>query len=157
MEFQLESYSDCQSVHEAVRRELSSPEKTSPVVMHIGACPVRKAYPVNGKIAFEYEEEYETYSGYIHDMLKWYPAIRSQPEGLRKQIKKRYCYKNPGHKSYKYPNLFLYRTASNPPSSVKTNVSAPKMIGNLFMHPLAFAGGHHYPMPATITSDSLIV
>ena len=72
MEFQLESYSDCQSVHEAVSRKLSSPEKTSLMVMHIGACPVRKAYPVNGKIAFEYEKEYETYSGYIHDLLKWY-------------------------------------------------------------------------------------
>jgi hypothetical protein len=58
------------------------------MVMHIGACPVRKAYPVNGKIAFEYEEEYETYSGYIHDRLKGNPGSRSQSEGLRKQIEK---------------------------------------------------------------------
>ena len=88
MEFQLESYSDCQSVHEAVSRELRSPEKPSLMVMHIGARSVGKADPVNRKIAFEYEEEYETYSGYIHDLLKGYPGIRSQSEGLRKQIEK---------------------------------------------------------------------
>jgi hypothetical protein len=41
--------------------------------MHVSACPVRKAYPVNRKIAFKYEEEYETTSGYIHDLLKGYP------------------------------------------------------------------------------------
>jgi hypothetical protein len=64
-----------------VSRELRSPEKSSLRVTHIGACPVRKAYPVNRKIAFEYEEEYETYSGYIHDLLKCYPGIRSQSEG----------------------------------------------------------------------------
>jgi hypothetical protein len=50
-----------------VSRELRSPENPSLMVMHMGACPVRKSYPVNRKIAFEYEEEYETYSGYIHD------------------------------------------------------------------------------------------
>src|SRR4030042_6789558 len=88
MEFQLESYSDCQSVHKAVSRKLRSTEKPSLMVMHIGACPVREAYPVNRKIAFEYEEEYETHSGYIHDLLKWYPGNRSQSEGLRKQIEK---------------------------------------------------------------------
>jgi hypothetical protein len=58
------------------------------MVMHIGACPVGKADLVNRKIAFEYEEEYETYSGDIHDQLKGYPGSRSQSEGLRKQIKK---------------------------------------------------------------------
>jgi hypothetical protein len=71
-----------------VNRKLSSPEKPSLRVTLIGACPVRKAYPVNRKIAFEYEEEYETYSGDIHDLLKWYPGSRSQSEGLWKQIKK---------------------------------------------------------------------
>jgi hypothetical protein len=71
-----------------VSGKLSSPEKTSLMVMHIGARPVGKAYPVNGKIAFEYEEEYETYGGDIHDLLKGYPGSRSQFEGLRKQIEK---------------------------------------------------------------------
>jgi hypothetical protein len=103
MEFELESYSDGQSVHEAVSRKLGSPEKPSPMVMYIAACPVGKAYPVNRKIAFEYEEEYETYSGDIHDLLKGYPGSRSQPEGLRKQIKKGDRYKNPGRKSRKHP------------------------------------------------------
>src|SRR5512139_2951604 len=103
MEFQLESYSDCQSVHEAVSRKLSSPEKPSLMVMHIGACPVRKAYPVNRKIAFKYQEEYETYGGYIQDLLKWHLGNRCQPEGLWKEIKEGYCYKNPGCKSRKDP------------------------------------------------------
>jgi antibiotic biosynthesis monooxygenase (ABM) superfamily enzyme len=58
------------------------------MVMHIGACPVGKADPVNGKIAFEDEEEYEAYGGDIHDLLKGYPGILSQFECLRKQIKK---------------------------------------------------------------------
>jgi hypothetical protein len=40
---------------------------------------------------------------------------------------------------------------------VEKNVSAPKMIGNIFMHPLAFAGGNHYPLPAAITLNSIIV
>jgi hypothetical protein len=31
------------------------------------------------------------------------------------------------------------------------------MIGNILMHPLAFAGGNHYSLPAAITSDSIIV
>jgi hypothetical protein len=84
-----------------VSGKFSSPEKPSLMVMHIGACPVRKADPVNRKIAFEYEEKYETYSGYIHDLLKWYPGSCSQSEGLRKQIKKGYCDKNPGRKSRK--------------------------------------------------------
>src|SRR5512139_1222198 len=103
MEFQLESYSDCQSVHEAVSRKLRSPEKPSLMVMHIGACPVRKAYLVNTKRAFDYEEEYETYSGYIHDLFKGYPGSRSQSEGLWKQIKQGDRYKNPGRESRKYP------------------------------------------------------
>jgi hypothetical protein len=60
--------------------------------MHVSACPVRKAYPVNRKIAFKYEEEYETTSGYIHDLLKGYPGNRSQSEGLWKQIKQRHRY-----------------------------------------------------------------
>jgi hypothetical protein len=75
------------------------------MVMHIGARPVRKAYSVNGKIAFEYEQEYKTYGGYIHDLLKRYPGFRSQPEGLREQIKKGHGYKNPGRKSRKYPEF----------------------------------------------------
>ena len=74
--------------------------------MHMGACPVRKAYPVDRKIAFEDEEEYETYSGYIHHLLKGYPGSRSQSEGLWKQIEKWHCYKNPGRKSRKYSKSF---------------------------------------------------
>ena len=114
MKFQLESYSDCQSVHEAVSRKLSSPEKPSPMVMHIGACPIRKAYPVNRKIAFEYEEEYETDSGDIHDVLKGYPGFRCQFEGLWKQIEKGHCYKNPGRKGRQYSESLPVRTASSP-------------------------------------------
>src|SRR4030042_317462 len=119
MEFQLESYSDCQSVHEAVGRKLSSPPKPSFRVAFIGACPVRKADPVNRKIAIEYEEEYETYSGYIHDLLKGYPGSRSQPEGLRKQIKKGYCYKNPGCKSRKYPESLPVPDRKQPASQCR--------------------------------------
>src|SRR5512143_9411 len=99
LEFQLESYSDCQSVHEAVSRELRSPEKPSLMVMHIGAWPVRKAYLMNRKIAFEDEEEDKTSGGYIHDLIKGYPGNRSQSEGFRKQIEKGHGYKNPGCKS----------------------------------------------------------
>jgi len=62
------------SVHEAVSRKLSRPEEPSPMMMHITACPVRKAHPVDRKIAFEYEEEYETHSGYIHDCSRGTPA-----------------------------------------------------------------------------------
>ena len=114
MEFRLESYSDCQSVHETVSRKLRSPEKPSFMVMHIAACPVRKAYPVNREIAFEYEEEYETYSGYIHDLLKGYPGSRSQPEGFRKQIKKGHGYKNAGRKSRKDPESLPVPNSKQP-------------------------------------------
>jgi hypothetical protein len=126
MEFQLESYSDCQSVHEAVSRELSGPEKPSLMVMHIGACPVRKAYPVNTKIAFEYKEEYETYSGYIHDLFKGYPGSRSQPEGLRKQIKKGHCYKNPGCESRKYSESLPVSDGKQPASQCGNKCERPE-------------------------------
>ncbi len=103
IEFELKSYSDCQSVHEAVSRKLTSPEKTSPMVTHIGACPVRKACPVNGEITFDDEEEDKTNSCYIHDILKRYPRFDGQPEGLREEIKKGHGDKNPGGKSRKEP------------------------------------------------------
>jgi hypothetical protein len=84
------------------------------MVMHIGACTVRKAYPVNRKIALEDEEEYETDSGDIHDLLKGYPGFRSQLEGLRKQIEKGHCYKNPGCKSRQYPESLPVADSKQP-------------------------------------------
>jgi hypothetical protein len=69
-----------------VSGKLCGPEKTSLMVMHIGACPIGKADPVNGKIAFENEEEDEAYRGDIHDLFKGYPGFGRQSEGLRKQI-----------------------------------------------------------------------
>jgi hypothetical protein len=85
------------------------------------------------------------------------PAFVASLKASGSRSKKDTAIRTPAAKAASIPNLFLYRTASNPPSSVETNVSAPKMIGNLFMHLLAFAGGHHYPMPAAITLDSIIV
>ncbi len=58
--------------------------------------------------------------------------------------------RTPAAKAARISDLFLYRTATNPPTIVETNASTPKKIENRFMHPLAFAGGNHYPLPAAI-------
>ncbi len=51
--------------------------------------------------------------------------------------KKDTAIRTPAAKAASIPNLFLYRTANNPPRGVETNVSAPKMIGTYScIHPL---------------------
>src|SRR5512135_138898 len=59
--------------------------------------------------------------------------------------------RTPAAKAARISDLFLYRTANNPPTIVETNARAPKKNENRFMHPLASAGGNHYPLPAAIT------
>jgi hypothetical protein len=85
------------------------------------------------------------------------PAVVASLKASGSRSKRDTDIRTPAEKAASIPNLFLYRTANNPPTSVETKVNAPKMIGNIFMHPLALAGGHHYPLPATITLDSIIV
>ena len=85
------------------------------------------------------------------------PAFAASRRASGSRSKRDTAIRTPAAKAASIPNLFLYRTANNPPANVETNVSAPKIIGNIVMHPLAFAGGHPYPVPAAITLDSIIV
>jgi len=93
----------------------------------------REGRPCEQKNRFEYEEEYEPCS-VTYMTCSRVPGSRSQFEGLRKQIEKDTAIRTPAAKAASIPNFFLYRTANNPPASVETNVSAPKIIANRFMH-----------------------
>jgi len=136
------------------------------------------------------------------------PAVVASLKASGSRSNRDTAIRTPAAKAASIPNLFLYRTANNPPPSVEKNVSAPKMIGNMFMHsarfcwrpsrasrldappacakplrrrqaflpvgrggeesrpcnriditrkPLPVGGELHYPLPATITLDSIIV
>ena len=85
------------------------------------------------------------------------PAFVASLKASGSRSKKDTAIRTPAAKAASIPNLFLYRTANNPPRSVETNVSAPKMIGNLFMHPPAFVTDNHYPSSAAIKLNSIIV
>ena len=83
------------------------------------------------------------------------PAFAASLKASGSRSKRDTAMSTPAAKAASIPNLFLYRTANNPPTSVETNVSAPKMIGYIFMHLLALTAGNHDPVPAAMTLDGI--